>query len=954
MKKYLSTMISLGLMSSAFAGQIVSQSTKNDTSPPLREMIKEGPSPDSVSYPAGYVVPNIFLKAGDSVLPSVQPPWTQRQASLKLAPTPTQSFDAISSALASSFVLPPDTNGDIGGGKYVQWVNSHFAVFDATNGARLSGPTAGNVIFNGFGGPCQTRNDGDPIVVYDDAADRWVLSQFTSGGATVSVPFRQCVAISTTNDPLGPYNRYEFTWPNTAGAAPLPIFGDYPHIGVWTEAGAKQNAYTMVTHDFTLAPNVFRGASFIAMERDKMLLGQPAAMVRFGGQANEFGAQPIHIEGTRPAQSNVCPLFAHFTLSGSYKFNFLCPNWGAVPSLSPTRLIATGAPISPLATDVSQPGTTATLDTFPQNLMYRATARQFENSAPQDLAITLNHSVEVGTATSQGAVKWAHLNLRVNDTFATKGFENTSETNISLVDQGAFAPDSTSRWMGAIAMDKGGNIGLGYSAGSATLAPKLRLTGRETTDPVGQMQSEVDCTPASTGVQTSTSQRWGDYASMSVDTDDCSFWFTSEYYTTTSAASWSTRVCKFAFPSCTAPKMGLGLNRNRVEACKATVVASNAADLTSVLQARLGAYNGFTAGSASLSSTGFPAGFSFSATGPIPSVANFDLKAATAADGDYSGTLILTSGVATSSQPLSVGLSTVAPSAPTLAGPANAAVDAKINPTLSWTAPAGTNVTTYKVEVATDAAFSNIVRTVNVTGTSVAIAPLAPSTQYFWRVTAANYCGPGAVSAVRSFTTTGSPGLCPTGTTAVTIFSDNFTAANGWTASGNGVGTAWALATAPVGTGFTSQIMYVPNFGPASGSVTSDQSITSPNIAIPAGASNVTLSYDAYHSFEVDTATSCWDGAAWEVKVGANSTYLTGDRMYTDPFSGPITDGAPLAGRNVWCAATAAPPIRSVVDLDGFAGQNINLVMRVTADTNTAAPAPNGMAMDNLRVDYCQ
>ncbi len=957
----------LSLASVAVASDAVQfrVSSKNDVSPPLRELVERGPSPDSVSYPGLYVVPNIFLKSGSSFNPvEGTSPLVQRTQSPQLAPPVSLAFDGISSALASSFVLPPDTNGDVGAGRYVQWVNSHLAIFDSATGARLSGPTPGNSLFNGFGGPCQTRNDGDPIVIFDDAAQRWVLSQFVSGGGSATVPLRQCVAVSTTSDPLGTYNRYEFTWPFIGT---LPIFGDYPHIGIWREAGGKQNAYTMVLHDFTGsgATSVFRGASFVAMERDKMLAGLPAGMVRFGGLNSEFGAQPVHIEGNDQAPSGACPVFVHFNQSNQYKFNDMCLNWTtpALSSLSSTQLINARTPFTLLGTDVSQPGTTAALDTFPLNVMYRAVGRQFSDAAPLDMAITITHSVEVGTTASQGAVKWVLFNARSGIEGGTYGFEDVGTpalTNRRIIDEGTFAPDAASRWMGAVAIDKGGNLGIGYSVASTTLNPKLRTTGREYSDPAGQLQTEVDCSPAVTGSQTSTSNRWGDYASMSVDTDDCSFWFTSEYYSSTSAASWNTRVCKFAFPSCTAPNFGIGVNKSRLQICKTDqgpVGSFPLVPFSKKLEVEFGAFNGFT-GPGTLSSTGLPAALNLSGTATIPGKLNFNFDNTTVAEGEYTGSLTLTSGAQTRSTAFSVGISDAASAAPVLGTPANGAVDQKVNPVLTWSVGSGSAPLEYKLEIATDAAFATIISSVTLPASTTSFTPagLLAATQYHWRVRGINYCGEGLVAAARTFTTTATPGACPAGTSRVTIFQDDFQAGvNNWTTASNGTGTVWSQGTPAAGTGMTATVWQVPNYGPASGTPTSDQRLITPSIAIPAGAQNVTMSFDTYHSFELDsTPTGCWDGGSVEMRVGAVDTYLTADRVYTNPYNGVLSDGAPLAGRRVWCRIPSPTPARTVIDADGFAGQSVKVVFRVTADTNTAAAAPNGMVIDNFKFEYCQ
>ncbi len=343
----------------------VFQSVRMDESRPLRDILAEaGPAPVVPVNSNPTEIPNIFPKSGQGgeVLPEVRAAaglGVQRTPSGNPAPSTIVSFNGSNGAENGS--IPPDTNGDVSPAHYIQWVNTTWSIFNKTTGARISGPNQGNSFWAGFGGPCQTRNNGDPIVLWDDQAQRWVMSQFIT-----SSPFAQCFAISTTSDPLGTYYRYQFT---------LPQFGDYPHIGVWTDAEQTQDSYLLVTHDFILSPQQFLGAAFIAVERDKMLQGLPAQIVRFAG-IDAFGALPVHLEGQEPVAAGSCPVFLHFDFSTSeYLLWDLCINWSAPTastlSTNPARLQAR-TPFVSRFDDVSQLGTTSQLDSFGSNLMYRA------------------------------------------------------------------------------------------------------------------------------------------------------------------------------------------------------------------------------------------------------------------------------------------------------------------------------------------------------------------------------------------------------------------------------------------------------------------------------------------------------------------------------------------------------------------------------------------------------
>lgn len=922
----------------------------------MRDILAEMPAtPDQGSSENPYVVPNIFPKQSQAWQSQFIRDLAQREiqdAPINVpAPTPSLSVIGLISGSAAQpgnagNSIPPDTNGDVSPVHYIQWLNTRWAVFDRVTGARLTASAAGNTFWAGFGGVCQTANSGDPIALWDDRARRWVMSQFTTG-ATAS----QCFAISTTEDPLGTYYRYAYAWGSN-------IFGDYPHIGIWTDASGKQDAYTMVTHEFTATgTQSFLGAAFTAFDRDKMLTGQPAAMVRIGGH-DAYGALPLHMEGQFAAPAGACPVYVHFDgTTADYLFWDICLDW-VTPANSvetPIQHVAANMAFTSNSNLVPQPGTTTQLDTFGANVMYRASARAFPPGAPHAMSMVLNHEVEAGAG--QSGIRWVNFDLRKStDSFANifaAGFDAPAAP-VSLVKsvatEGVFAPTSDWRWMGSANIDSSGNIGLGYSVSSSTLNPKLRITGRIPTDPIGTMRDEQDCTPATTGSQTglfSGRSRWGDYASMSVDpTDECTFMFTSEYHAVTSSGSWSTRICSFKFPQCGMPSFDLASETpSRVEMCGTTPGPDPSWRILA------GTYNGFSA-PVNLSVSGAPAGttptFSVNPISPAPGLSTLTLTGGHGiASGEFAFSVLGISVPEARTLPLTFGISSAAPTTPTLNLPANAATGIKVRPTFTWTPVAGT--LTYKIDVATDAGFANIVATATVTGTTWAsTVTLTSSTQYFWRVTPANYCGNGAVSATRSFTT-GVPGTCPSGTTISTVYQDDFEIAGTWTTSGTG-GTAWTRAAAAGGNGLSTNVFSIPN-----NEVTSDQNLTSQSITIPASASSVILSYDVFHSFETDPPAGCWDGASLEMKLGAGAFAVVPDSaMFTDGYNGTISSGAPRAGTRAWCVINSPLGLRSIVDLDAAVGQgSAQLQFRASSDSNTGAATPNGMAIDNLKVEVC-
>jgi len=188
---------------------------------------------------------------------------------------------------------------------------------------------------------------------------------------------------------------------------------------------------------------------------------------------------------------------------------------------------------------IPQPNTRQQLDSLGDRLMYRLAYRNFGDHE----SLVVNHSVAVTvavskrTTTSTVGVRWYEL-------------RNPNGTP-SVYQQSTFSPNATYRWMGSIAMDKMGNMALGYSTSSATAEPSIAMTGRLATDTLGSMATE-NVIWAGGGSQLTNLTRWGDYSAMTVDPgDDCTFWYTSEYLKSDGTFNWSTRIATFKFPNCT-------------------------------------------------------------------------------------------------------------------------------------------------------------------------------------------------------------------------------------------------------------------------------------------------------------------------------------------------------------------------------------------------------------------
>ncbi len=417
---------------------------------------------------------------------------------------------------------PPDTNGAVGATQYVQWVNTYFAVFNKSTGAIVSGfPKPGNSIWVGFGGGCETNNDGDPIVQYDKLANRWVLTQFSVS----TLPYLQCVAVSTTSDATGSYYRYAFSYGNTQ-------FNDYPKLGVWPDG-------YFISYNIFNNAQTFAGSKVCAFDRAKMLIGDPTVTQQCFQLSTSYGGLlPSDLDGTTYPPAGSPNFFMNFASNSLnlWKFHVDFTNPTNTTFSGPTNIpvAAFNAACSGGGACIPQPGTNNKLDSLADRLMYRLAYRN--RSGIESLLV--NHSVTVGTKrTGITSVRWYEI--------------RSPSSTPTVYQQGTLGTsDGIHRWMGSIASDKQGNIALGYSASSSSVSPSIRYTGRLVTDSGNTMQTE-NIIQTGGGSQNGALHRWGDYSAMTVDpVDDCTFWFTSEYLKTSGSFNWSTRIASFKFSGC--------------------------------------------------------------------------------------------------------------------------------------------------------------------------------------------------------------------------------------------------------------------------------------------------------------------------------------------------------------------------------------------------------------------
>lgn len=442
---------------------------------------------------------------------------------------------------------PTDVNLAVGDTQVVQWVNVSYAVFNKSTGAVVAGPILGNQLWANFpqGLACQNNNNGDIIAQWDKVAHRWLLAQNVFNGP----PYYACIAISTTPDATGTYYRYQFPLGNG--------FPDYPKYGVWT------NGYYETNNNFGPGGNGFVGAEPCVFNRTKMLVGDATAeIVCFQLTGNDYSLLPGDIDSPTlpPAGQDEFIIGSMGVVDNSHLSLYsIHIDWGNINGATITgsnnsQLIAI-ATFNPAcngqyeAACVPQKGTTSLLDSLGDRLMYRfayyndiRSLQKQSGSAPPLFQHWLV-SQTVTASQNQNAMRWYE--------FRATSDKVVKVSDISVYQQGTFAPDAMHRWMGSIGMDKFGHILMGYSVSSANTYPAIAFTGRNPGDNLGAMQAE-QIIFAGTGSQNATANRWGDYTSVALDAaDHCTFWYTNQYYTVpNSSFAWSTRLNSMKFPGC--------------------------------------------------------------------------------------------------------------------------------------------------------------------------------------------------------------------------------------------------------------------------------------------------------------------------------------------------------------------------------------------------------------------
>jgi hypothetical protein len=438
-------------------------------------------------------------------------------------------------SVAGITLAPPDTNAAVGDTQVVEWVNICYAIFDKSTGALIAGPISGNAFWAGFGGACETSNDGDIIIQWDKSNHRWVASQ-----PVYSPPYMTCIAVSQTADATGSYYRYAF--PQSQG------FPDYPKWGLTPEIYYQtQNVFNAVS---------FAGVNVCAYDAKRMLKGsskttQVCIFDDSEGTLFDDSMLPADLDSD-PKKVKAGPevllgAIDNFFPGGTHVYEYvftvdfkkpakstLAGVNGSMPISVPGFDLALCSPSGSLTSDcVPQPGVPDMLDTLGDRLMYRLA--RFDDGRTQHFLVT--HSVNNTTAV---AARWYEF-------WAPSG-----STSLSLHQSGQTPDDGEYRWMGSAAYDEAGDIAFGYSRSSGATGdyPSIYYSGQTAGDPKGTTETEALILQG-TGSQIDTDDRWGDYSSMALDgADFCTFWYAQEYYPATGDFAWGTWLASLKFPNC--------------------------------------------------------------------------------------------------------------------------------------------------------------------------------------------------------------------------------------------------------------------------------------------------------------------------------------------------------------------------------------------------------------------
>jgi hypothetical protein len=541
----------------------------------------------------------------ENVGPAAADGAVQTEAATAAAPGPTSSFAGLDFANWGAG-WPPDTNGDVGPNHYIQTVNTSIGIFDKSTGARVAAFTYDTFFSQApTGTPCDNSNQGDPVVLYDPIGDRWIITDFAWSNYTSGAMY-ECMAVSQSGDPVtGGW--YFYAWKVGNGGA-LP---DYPKLGVWPDG-----IYISANLFATSGSGSFQNVGVWAFDRAAMEAGAPATSIAFSlprtiGGVTVFSLLPSNARVVTGLPSSGTPNY-FASIYGAYairvwKFHADFANAANSTFTGPTSVPTATFNVGP--STVPEKGGN-NLDTLTYRLMMQ---NQYTNLGGKE-SLWLTHTVGNGGSPNVAQPRWYQLPV-TGGTIAS-----------SPAQQSTWAPDAKNRFMPSLAVDKNGDMAIGYSVSDSTMYPAIRYAGRlagDSANTLGQGETSLiegtgnQCCTFSDG---STNNRWGDYSAMTIDPDGCTFWYTSEYYdslpTTLRADNWKTRIGSFRFASCgstaTAPAIGSFTPTSGATGDSVTITGTGLTGATSV------SFNGTSATYAVSSDTQISATVPSGATsGPI-------------------------------------------------------------------------------------------------------------------------------------------------------------------------------------------------------------------------------------------------------------------------------------------------------------------------------------------------
>ena len=493
---------------------------------------------------------------------ALSPPVRDLAASLShaeiiLSRSTAERFQQTASALSSNFavgttllglgngfpnfgvsVTPPDANLAVGSTQIVQWANSEFAVFDKATGQLQAGPLETSALWASIGGQCMSgsTSSSELIVQWDRGHQRWLLSQNTMA----QPPYYACIAVSTSSDAMGSY--YVYAFPQGS------LLSESPKWGVWS------NGYYQTQGVFSNSG--FVGPELCAYNSAKLIAGDEGAeQICFTLSPADGLPLPADIDSNLAPPANEDEFFISLWDSSHLSLYSLHPDYQnpqnstvtgnngsqliAVPAFTPACNGAYGGNCVPQKNSQSQ------LQVLGDRLMFRLA---YWEDTPEPvirpippIRPPLQHWYVLHDSTAAGgneAPRWYEFVAVVRA---------VPVTAISLAQSGTFAPDANYRWMGSIARDKVRDVLLGYSESSSGMYPSIAITGRMQSDPLGTMENEVI---VQAGEGASFGSQWGNFSSMRIDPDGCTFWYTNEYYMAPPAQFWSTQIASARFSGC--------------------------------------------------------------------------------------------------------------------------------------------------------------------------------------------------------------------------------------------------------------------------------------------------------------------------------------------------------------------------------------------------------------------